>query len=228
MRKDFGLNRKEETKDINVEKILPDKKADDILNKFNLIIDDIESKFNLINILENKDMDEIIYNILRSQIMFLMSAVDYYVHEIVKYGIISIFKGERKRTKQYDTFSIGLANVEKAIKNIEDINWLEDAISNENIKYTFMAYEKIRRALLLISDDKKILPNAAKNINISDNKLKSNIDNIYKRRNAIAHQSDINESTGIKNKIDVKFVKDSIDFVKIAIESIHNEIVKGI
>lgn len=229
MIKRFGnLDRKENTKDINKENILPDKKAQDLINSFNNIVDDIESKFKLITELENKNLTEIKNNILRSQIVFLMSGLDYYMHELIKYGIVSIFKGDRKKTRNYNNFSIALSSVEKAIKNKECLDWLEEGISYSNKINTFMAWNKIKQALLLISDNKNFLSNVAKSMNTTEKNLKNNINNIYERRNQITHQSDRDPVTGKKSAIDRKYVEDSIKIIKLTVNTIHSEIIKDI
>ncbi len=47
-------------------------------------------------------------NILRSRIMFLDSAIDFYMHEITKYGMKKMFDGQWKRNDKYLDFKINL------------------------------------------------------------------------------------------------------------------------
>lgn len=227
MGRNFSLTREENNRNIKRENILPDKKSSDIILRFDKIMKEIELKFNLVEELDKNEQFEIRDNILRSQIMFIMSGLDFYMHEIVKYGIISIFKGERKKTKGYENFAINLSCVEKAIKKPENFDWLEESINQRNKISTFMASEKIRCALLIISDN-KIISNVSSKMNLTENKLKIKIDDIYNRRNLIAHQSDICEFTGEVKSIDKEYVKEALNTIKNFVKYMHDEIIKDI
>ena len=72
-----------------------------ILDRFNSNIADIRKHFqtadDLLALQPPKQTEA--EDIWRSQIVFLDSAIDFYIHEIVKYGIIKMFNGNWAKSK---------------------------------------------------------------------------------------------------------------------------------
>lgn len=220
------LERTTGTKDLNVD-IIADVELLDILNNFTENIKRIKEKFNIVDELADRDMEEAYKDILRSQIVLLMSSVDFYIHEVVKYGILKIFKKEKKKTKEYKLVIVSIECVEKALENPESVDWLEENIVLQNKFKSFMAINKIRNALKIISD-KKILDNSikkvAKDIKKSEDEVKDILNRMYKRRNCIAHQTDRDPIKCTINDISKEEVKEGLDVINKLILSIHDEI----
>lgn len=218
---EISLDRTEGTRD-KQPAILPDIEADHIIENFRTNIDSIKSKFDMVTRLEQEGLTQESKDILRSQVVFLLSTMDFYMHEIVKYGILKIFKRERTRTKSYKEFIVSLETVEKAIASPESVDWLDAEIVHRNHHKTFLEPEKIKGQLSLIST-KNIFNIAA--TEISDNStLANDLKDLYKRRNAIAHQTDRDNSSGVLNNIDSKDVNKYITLVSNFIEIVHREI----
>ncbi|WP_338557867.1 HEPN domain-containing protein [Paraclostridium sordellii] len=232
MNRGFDLTRDVETLETRSNEILSDRKADDIIQNFLCTFDAIEEKFKLISSLDKERQANIINDIYRSQIVFAMSSLDFYVHEIVRYGILSIFKGERERTLSYETFAVNLRCVEQALKNLESVDWLDEWITLKHKASTFMDPSKIQGAFSLITK-KNVFDLVAKQFtlqgsNFNKDSLKAKILEIYKRRNSISHQSDRNEQTGELNNIEEDFVRDAIHIIKQFVIYSHNIIVADI
>ena len=224
--KTISLERSIETKELKPN-IIADKKLNDILCNFKENIDRINKKFIIINELESKKLEEAAKDILRSQIVLLMSSVDFYIHEIVKYGILKIFKGEKNKTKEYKAFIVSIECVEKAIKNPESIDWLEENIIVQNKYKSFMALNKIKNALKIISD-KNILDNSIKKVASDLGKEINEIRDVMKimneRRNCIAHETDRDPIKCNINDISIEEVKNGIDIVSKLILDIHDKV----
>lgn len=220
------LERKEGFREITGT-IIPDKKANNIIGNFSESMAQINEKFDIVDELQKNNFIEAANNILRSQIVFAMSCVDFYMHEIVKYGILQIFQGKRQKTSAYSNFAITMPYVERAINNIDSIDWLENWINIKNKQFTYMASKKIQEAISLISS-KKILDNVSQKMNIDKNDLKNKIDEIYERRNSIAHQTDRDVSTGRIFDINKKMVEEYLEFINKFIKNLHEEIIKDI
>lgn len=219
---DISLDRTEGTREKQAP-VLPDIEADKIIGNFREAILNIRSKFTMVAKLESEGMVEESKDILRSQVVFLLSALDFYMHEIVKYGILKMFKGERSKTKSYQNFIVSLETVEKAILHPESIDWLEEEIIHRNHHKTFLKPSEIKAQLSLIST-KKIFDIAAGQVSDSVT-LTTQIEELYKRRNAIAHQADRDNSTGQLNEIEVDQTTQYIDLVSKFIEAVHVEVV---
>lgn len=77
----------------------------DIMNRFVDNLLSIKSQFVLAEQLKNEGNSQY-KDILRSQIVFLDSAFDYFMHQITKYGMVQIFQGIWEKTEKYDNFTI--------------------------------------------------------------------------------------------------------------------------
>ena len=79
--------------------------ANEILERFNKNIEEIKKQSELISDLKDENL-EFYKDILRSQIVFLDSAFDFYMHEITKYGMCKIYDGVWKRTEKFNNYTI--------------------------------------------------------------------------------------------------------------------------
>ena len=86
--------------------IIPNRDEKLIIQRFNESIQRIKDKEELIKILEENHQIKEAMDIRRSQVIFLMSSLDYYMHQIVKYSVIEMFNGNQKKTKEYDQILI--------------------------------------------------------------------------------------------------------------------------
>ncbi|CDM97006.1 MULTISPECIES: HEPN domain-containing protein [Limnospira] len=68
-------------------------------------------------------------DILRASLVLAVSALDYYIHEVVTLGMLEIYKGERPQTAAFSRFQVSLGNTTNdrlMLMNIE--SWLETEI----------------------------------------------------------------------------------------------------
>ena len=79
--------------------------ANEILERFNKNIEEIKKQSELISDLKDDNL-EFYKDILRTQIVFLDSAFDFYMHEITKYGMCKIYDGVWKRTEKFNNYTI--------------------------------------------------------------------------------------------------------------------------
>lgn len=94
-------------------------KLEDIKTHFNDNIKNIEQNFEIFEELLRIDEIEKSKNILRYQIVFLESALDFYLHELSKCGIIKIFNGDWSQTESYKDLKVDMKLIDEAIKNPE-------------------------------------------------------------------------------------------------------------
>lgn len=200
----------------------------EIFDQFNKNIQSIRDKFNTADKLLKEDDKESYKDILRSQIVFLDSALDYYMHCITKYGMNKMFKCEWEKTDKYNNFMVPLKKVEYVIKNIEDTTWFIELVNNTYAKDTFMEANSIKSQLSLIgikfSDIAKVVCYEESNMQKQLDKLKSLLNRLFYRRNAIAHQSDRLHEDGKKKEITKEDVEHYINDVEKIVISIQNQI----
>lgn len=116
--------RVEDTRDkITIEPVIQFSLSE-IKERFDETIVGIEGQFALAESLIEDGRTESAKEIYRSQIVFLESALDFYIHEISKYGVISIFTNKWSKTERYSNFKIPMSIFEKGIRNPESTTWL--------------------------------------------------------------------------------------------------------
>lgn len=206
--------------------IIPDIKLENVFKQFCDNIANIRTKFNIFDTLNKEGHNEEAEDILRSQVVFLMSALDFYMHEIVKYCLLQIFKGDRQKTNSYKNVAVSIEVVEKALKNPESVDWLSEDISHRNSHQAFMSSSEIKRILSLIST-KKIYNDIENELNMS-RQLSNKLEEVYKRRNKIAHQADRDHDTNSLYEINRDDVEAYIILLESVVKVIHNKLVEDI
>lgn len=131
-------------------------------------------------------------DLLRWQWVLSVSALDRYIHDIVRIGMIEAFEGRRSQTSKFKTFRIDM----KEFTNISGSPIPSIEFEKEIVRqHSFLAFQfpdKIADALAYIWDESNkwdvISSNMETNITASDLKVK--IKNIVVRRNQIVHEGD--------------------------------------
>jgi len=149
-----------------------------------------------------KAMD--VSEILRAQYVMLVSAFDYYIHDIVREGMLEIFDGKKKSNRNYEQFLISLKALQLILAT-KDKNLRNQIIDNEirkiTCKQSFQGPSNVERALSLISI-KSIWQSLSHKLKIPKDDLIKKLGLIVNRRNKIAHEADIDPITLSKTPID--------------------------
>ncbi len=163
-------------------------------------------------------------DILRATLVLAVSALDYYIHEVVRIGMLEIHRGQRPEPPAFSRFQISLGNARTGINAGQNIDsWLEDEIRQRHSYKSFQQPEAIADAIRLISD-KKLWEEVSTNMGSPAKSIKQQLSLIVDRRNKIAHEADINPSYPIGDRwpIDELLVNEAVDFIEQVVESIHN------
>ena len=91
-------------------------------------------------------------DILRSELVMAVSALDYYIHEIVRLGMLEVYRGTRPETSTFPRFQISLKNVRQAVSTPTSDDWLENEIRERHSWRSFQQPDHIAEAIRLISD----------------------------------------------------------------------------
>lgn len=201
---------------------------DEIMFHFNENIENITNHFTLADQLWAENNIEAAKDIWRSQILFLESALDFYIHEITKYGMPRILNGEWSLTQKFNNYPLNLASVIDAIRNPEDTSWFLESINQTYAASTFMSYSAIKEQMNLIGIDKKYIADEVFHQQGSTEdtmtQLKNSLDELYNRRNAIAHQSDRNHHDACRKDIEKEYVVKAIDTIEKIVSAINTYI----
>ena len=176
-----------------------------ILDRFKDNIVDIRSHFSVAaDLLNSKPPKQnAAEDIWRSQIVFLDSAFDFYIHEIVKYGIIKMFNGDWTETNGYKNLKVHLSFAVDLAQNPNSTSKLLDEIDEINRYSCFMGAKKLSEQLKFIDVNCRLLNSEEKLFN-----------DLFNRRNQIAHQSDRMHGQTQKNAITKNYVEDFINKIE--------------
>ena len=165
-------------------------------------------------------------DVLRSQIVFIDSAFDFYMHELLKLGIINLFHGDwTPKTEKYQNLKLDMKTLEAAISDEWSDNWLKEWIHRTYADQSLMSYEAFTGVCNLLGLSIKDIADQAfydTNSRIpTKDKLRDKIDSLFKRRNQIAHQSDRKHENASREDITTEYVQDKLDDMKKIIEAVH-------
>lgn len=163
----------------------------------------------------------------RSVAVNLIAALDYYIHEIIIWGIVQITTNKFPEGKDYSEVEVSIKHLKKSIENPEDI------FNNPDLKIgiiekirgnSYQKWRKIRDGLKLILPpdiEAKIadLTSGKNGIAIFQS---DELDNISNKRHIIVHHFDreyTNDSQ--RNSFDLD-CKKSFYLIKLIIDSVHN------
>jgi|WetSurMetagenome_2_1015567.scaffolds.fasta_scaffold171738_2 uncharacterized protein YutE (UPF0331/DUF86 family) len=161
-------------------------------------------------------------DILRAALVLLVSALDTFIHNIIRLGMVEILQGSRNKTKTYEKMSLPLY----WISFDNQYEWFERFIhsflygDNKTSGKTYQDPDKIEEGINLILEI-ELWSKLQDKLNIDKNKLKSQLREIVRRRNQIAHESDL-DSMGQKRSIEKDDILANIQFMKDLVNAIYN------
>jgi len=161
-------------------------------------------------------------DLLRSQIVMIMSAVDHYVHEIARIGMLEIFDGRRSPTDSFLKFQVSMVTLQQISASAGSSRiLLENEIREKHSYLSFQHPDKIADAIRLFYPN-PLWPDVATSLSVPVNDVKTRLKLIVERRNKIAHEADMDPSfPGARWPITKQDVQSTIDFIEKVGGSIH-------
>ena len=160
-------------------------------------------------------------DILRSEFVLAVSALDYFVHEVARLGMIEAYRGEREKTRGFLQFQISMESALSGIAESPSEEWLDDEIKFRNGHRAFQNPDRIAEALRLVSDV-PIWREVAGRMGMSPQEARERLSVIVDRRNRIAHEADV---APVPNEgilpIDRQLTADAVDFIERVGEGIY-------
>lgn len=197
----------------------------EIKSHFDENIINIETHFEIVDKMISINESDKSKNILRSQIVFLESAFDFYLHELSKCGIVKIFNGDWPKTERYNNLKVEMKLIDDALKNPESYEWLLNYINEKIKREVYISLDSMKDQLNLLGIRFDSVINIAFDKKYTDDGKPVNgkqiIRDLFIRRNEIAHQSDRNHINAKQNDITKEYVLDSIENVKNIVYTIH-------
>ena len=202
---------------------------EEIKKHFDDSVAEIEKQFETAKHLADSGDSVECENIWRSQVIFIESSLDYYLHEISKCGFISILNGKWDKTERYNSFRIPMSEVERLIQNPESSTEISEYIIDRFSREVYLSFESMRDQLNMLGIPFNDVMERAfpkpddKDVEYRDGKTV--VRDLFNRRNHIAHQLDKNHYDGVKEPITEAFVMQCISEVNLIVNSIHSFVI---
>ncbi|OIP62110.1 MAG: hypothetical protein COT35_06640 [Nitrospirae bacterium CG08_land_8_20_14_0_20_52_24] len=160
-------------------------------------------------------------DILRSQIVLTVSALDHYVHEITRLGMLEVFNGLRPATSSFRRFQVTIDSAMIGLGIPGDSSWFEQEIREKHSFLAFQHPDRIADAIRLFSSC-ELWPSVASKFGLSVHDVKIHLRLIVERRNIIAHEADLDPSyPGTYWPISHSDVENAATFIEKLCEHIH-------
>lgn len=159
-------------------------------------------------------------DILRAELVMAVSALDHYIHEIVRLGMLEAYSGRRVQTQAFLRFQVTLESALQGISAPASDSWLENQIRTRHSYQSFQHPDNIANAVRLISDV-QLWNEVGKHLGMDSQDVKQELITIVDRRNKIAHEADMDASFPNKRwPINDVMVDDAINFIEQIAETI--------
>lgn len=155
-------------------------------------------------------------DLLRSQIVYSVSAFDKLVHDVVRLGIMEIFTGGRPPTQKYLDESILISIYNELISaTVPPKEYIfEQSIVNKLKTISYQDPAKVVEGLSYIWNEKHKWQKIAEKMAIGDDRTaRTTLKLIVSRRNEIVHEADIDPLTNQKKSISKTECQSITDFL---------------
>lgn len=162
-------------------------------------------------------------DLLRSQIVMSASALDHYIHEVVRQGMVAIYDGARPQVPGFSKFQVSLLEAKASIPTTSS-TWVDNAIRQNHSFLSFQHPDKLADAIRLIHSD-PIWPALEVRMGVPAQDLKERLKLIVDRRNKIAHEADVDPSyPGMRWPITYLDSTYATDYLEELVEEINDEV----
>ena len=159
-------------------------------------------------------------DILRAQIVLVVSALDHYVHQISFLGIQQVLDGLRPSTRSFLSLKVSMESVMGSWASPGTSDRLLDEIRERHSYLSFQKPESIAEAVRLFSDV-SFWSEVGKKLSQPEVDVKNRLTLIVDRRNKIAHEADMDPSyPGARWPISESDVEATLEFVEDLCEAI--------
>lgn len=160
-------------------------------------------------------------DILRAELVMAVSALDSYVHELTKLGMLECYSGNRTKTEAFNRFQIPLSLASTLMNSTVAIVAFEAEIRVRHSHLSFQHPDRIADAIRLFSPV-SLWDEVAVAMGISARDLKNTLGLIVDRRNKIAHEADVDPSfPGQRWPIDSELVRGMVGKIEAVVIAIH-------
>lgn len=166
-------------------------------------------------------------DLLRSQLVYAVSAFDKLMHDLIRIGMVQSFMGVRPTTAKYlseaVSMQVHMEIIQATIPPKEHV--FEQALFRKFKIISFQDPAKVADGLSYIWDESQKWQKIATSLGRSDEAVRTTLRLIADRRNAIVHEADIDPSTNTKFAIGKAESEGSLDFLETCGNAIANLVI---
>ena len=173
-------------------------------------------------------------DILRASLMMAVSSLDYFIHAIVRIGMVEAYRRERDRTPAFLRFQVTLEGILQASSGLGSEEWLDQQIRERHGYQSFHTPDNIADVIRLMSDV-SLWDEVAQEQRIEAQEVKDRLKLIVQRRNKIAHEADIMPDpagqiaySDLRSPIDQGMVDSAIEFIEQVAKAIYDSLAKSL
>ena len=164
-------------------------------------------------------------DLLRAQIVMAVSALDHYIHEITRTGMLEVYNQTRPPTDAFLNFQITMRAAMAGFAGPSTDTWFDMEIRERHGHLAFQHPDRIADAIRLFSS-RELWPAVALQLNMTVQEAKNRLRLIVQRRNKIAHEADLDPSyPGSRWPISLPDAENSSKFIRDIGEAIHSVVV---
>lgn len=164
-------------------------------------------------------------DIHRAALVLAVSALDYFVHEFVRLGMLEVHRGKRPTTDANLSFKVPIVAVRSGFADLTQDDWLDEAVREAHSWLSFQHPDKIADAIRLVSAV-KLWQEVANDIGSEASAVKARLIVIVDRRNKIAHEADMDPTNpGNQWPISAALVEDAFDFIENMVKAIYKSVI---
>lgn len=154
-------------------------------------------------------------DLLRSQIVYAVSAFDKLMHDLIRIGMVQIFLGTRPLTGKYQSEGISLQYLPQLIPGSTpppEVRF-EEIVREKLSALSFQDPNKIADGLSFIWNQSQKWQQIALGLGMTDEEARRDQKLIATRRNAIVHEADLDPVTNTKQAVTRIEAKVTSDFL---------------
>ncbi|MCL4203557.1 MAG: hypothetical protein KJ000_13725 [Pirellulaceae bacterium] len=162
--------------------------------------------------------------LLRAELVLAVSALDCYVHDVVRIGMARLFSGTGGAPNAYLNCLVSLGFTKRLATAVESDrgSLVEEEIRRLHGFRTFQSADNISQALALIGLQ-GMWDKVGTELSMQAGDIRRKLDIVVDRRNRIAHESDIDPTMGIgaKYPVDYPMVSQAVAILEQIVRAIH-------
>ena len=197
---------------------------DEIKQHFIESMDSVKAQFAVADSLTVDGNTDGCKTVWRSQLVLAEGLLDFYIHEMSKYCLFKMFTGAWDQSEKYKSFMVPMEKVEEAISAKESKDWFFSYLNDRFSRDVFLSKESMSEQLKLIGVGFTQVMVRAFPSDKEETSRKQGIkivEELFRRRNAIAHQNDRSHASAVQENITKEYVSDYISKIETIVNSIH-------